>query len=170
MNSHPALFLGLSFALALSANAATPGNAPPLPLTGIRIVNVTNEPQLQNAMGDLQDGDTILLANGTCRLTSSLYINGHNNVTLRGAAGSSNVLLLGLGMNNSNYGNVPFGIWSNSTNTTVAHLSFISAAKSTVKAPRVVVLERSHRGRLGTLIVDINMSSHCVCGRACPLS
>jgi hypothetical protein len=36
------------------ASAASPGNAPPLPLTGARIVHVSTEPQLQTAMGNLQ--------------------------------------------------------------------------------------------------------------------
>ena len=100
-----------------------PGNAPPLPLTGTRIVKVSTEPQLQSAMNNLQEGDTILLADGTYTLTSSLYINGHNGITIRGAGGSTNVVLAGKGMDNTNYGNVPFGIWSNGTNTTIAHLT-----------------------------------------------
>ncbi|HWW02113.1 MAG TPA: hypothetical protein VNZ64_20605 [Candidatus Acidoferrum sp.] len=116
----------LLFALLTAASlarGASPGNAPPLPLTGTRIVNVNTEPQLQTAMGNLQSGDTILLADGTYNLTSTLYINGRNNVTIRGSAGSTNVVLAGKGMDNTNYGNVPFGIWSNGTNTTVAHLT-----------------------------------------------
>jgi hypothetical protein len=55
------------------AVAASPGDAPPLPIAGTRVVNVSTEPQLQSAMGNLQHGDTILLANGTYNLTSSLY-------------------------------------------------------------------------------------------------
>jgi hypothetical protein len=106
-----------------AASAASPGNAPPLPITGARIVNVSTEPQLQTAMGNLQSGDTIMLADGTYALTSSLYVNGRNNVTIRGAAGSTNVVLVGKGMDNSSYGNVPFGIWSNGTNTTIAHMT-----------------------------------------------
>jgi hypothetical protein len=105
------------------AHAASPGNAPPLPIAGTRVVNVSTEPQLQTAMGSLQHGDTILLADGTYNLTGSLYINGRNNISIRGAAGSTNVVLVGKGMDNSNYGNVPFGIWSNSTNTTIAYLT-----------------------------------------------
>jgi hypothetical protein len=111
------------FALAEAANAASPGNAPPLPIIGVRIVSVSTEPQLQTAMGNLQSGDTILLAAGSYNLTSTLYVNGRNNVTIRGTAGSTNVILIGKGMDNTNYGNVPFGIWSNSTNTTIAHLT-----------------------------------------------
>ncbi|MEW6157709.1 MAG: hypothetical protein AB1813_09765 [Verrucomicrobiota bacterium] len=102
---------------------ATPGNAPALPITGVRIVNVASEPQLQNAINNLRDGDTLLLADGTYHLTRSLYINNRHNVTVRGAAGSTNVVLVGKGMNNSNHGGVPVGIWSNSTNTLIAHLT-----------------------------------------------
>src|ERR1051325_7351001 len=106
-----------------AAEAASPGNAPPLPITGARIVNVATELQLQTAMGNLRDGDTLLLADGTYNLTASLYINGRHNVTIRGNAGSSNVVLAGKGMDNSNHGGVPFGIWSNGTNITIAHLT-----------------------------------------------
>jgi hypothetical protein len=105
------------------ANGAAPGNAPQLPITGTRIVRVATEAQLQTAMGNLQNGDTILLADGTYHLTSSLYINARNNVTIRGPAGSTNVVLAGKGMDNSRYGSVRFGIWSNGTNTTIAHLT-----------------------------------------------
>jgi hypothetical protein len=123
MTSAEMRVLLLALATVNLAAGASPGNAPPLPLTGTRIVNVTTEPQLQTAMGNLQSGDTILLADGTYNLTSSLYVNGRNNVTIRGAAGSTNVVLVGKGMDNTNYGNVPFGIWSNGTNTTIAHLT-----------------------------------------------
>jgi hypothetical protein len=123
MNLCAPLVVAVLFALARMADAASPGNAPPLPITGTRIVNVSTEAQLQTAMGNLQNGDTVLLADGAYNLTSTLYINGHNNVTIRGTAGSTNVTLVGKGMDNSNHGNVPFGIWSNGTNTTIAHLT-----------------------------------------------
>jgi hypothetical protein len=110
--------------VSLSAGqSASPGSAPQLPITGTRVVHVSTEPQLQAAIGNLQNGDTILLADGTYDLTGSLYVNGRNNITVRGTAGSTNVVLVGKGMDNSNYGAVPFGIWSNSTNTTIAHLT-----------------------------------------------
>jgi hypothetical protein len=110
-------------ALASVAQGLLPGNAPPLPINGARIVKVGTETQLQAAMADLRDGDTILLADGTYTLTSTLYVKGRNNVTIRGAAGSTNVILMGRGMDNPNYGDVRFGIWSNGTNTTIAHLT-----------------------------------------------
>src|SRR6266487_6832932 len=116
----------LSGALLMTArtvHAASAGDAPQLPITGTRIVNVSTEAQLQSAMGNLQNGDTILLSNGTYNLTSTLYINGRQNITIRGTNGSTNVVLVGKGMDNASYGNVPFGIWSNGTNTTIAHLT-----------------------------------------------
>ena len=113
----------LLFSAVLASGAATPGNAPQLPITGTRIVNVATEPQLQTAMGNLQHGDTLLLADGIYNLTSSLFIKDRNNVTIRGTAGSTNVVLVGKGMDNVNFGNVEFGVWSNGTNTTIAHLT-----------------------------------------------
>src|SRR4029453_15632194 len=68
---------------------ASPGDAPQLPIIGTRIVNVATKAKLKAAMGTLQTGDTLLLADGTYNLTSSLYINGRNNVTIRGTAGST---------------------------------------------------------------------------------
>ena len=123
MKARSLVFVAVLFTGIEAGHAASPGDAPPLPITGTRIVNVSTEPQLQTAMGDLQSGDTILLANGTYNLTSSLYVNGRQNVTIRGTNGSTNVVLVGKGMDNASYGNVPFGIWSNSTNTTIAHLT-----------------------------------------------
>jgi hypothetical protein len=98
-------------------------NVTPLPITGTRIVNVSTEAQLQTAVSNLQAGDTIVLADGTYNLTNSLYINGKNNVTIRGASGCDNVVLVGKGMDNASYGNVVYGVWSNSLNTTIAHLT-----------------------------------------------
>ena len=44
-------------------------------------------------------------------------------MTIRGAFGCADVVLVGKGMDNPSYGNVPVGIWSNSRNTTIAHLT-----------------------------------------------
>ncbi len=103
-----------------------------LPLTGERIVNVASEAQLQDAMDDLRPGDTLLLANGVYNLTRSLYINGRDNVTVRGASGCSDVVLAGKGMDNPSYGNVYLGIWSNSRNTVIAHLTVRETYDNTV--------------------------------------
>ena len=112
-------------AVAVAGHAQTACNAPTLPLTG-NIVNVSNDGQLQAAMSNLQAGDTILLADGTYHLnvTDTLFINGKNNVTIRGTSGCDGVVLMGLGMDvDLGSGNVPHGVWSNSLNTTIAHLT-----------------------------------------------
>jgi hypothetical protein len=101
--------------------------APILAMAGTRIVNVSTTAQLQTAMGNLQAGDTIVLANGTYNLTSTLYVNGRDNVTICGNAGCGQVVLVGRGMDNANYGSVPHGIWSNSRNTVIAHLTIRDA-------------------------------------------
>src|SRR5947208_8173389 len=69
MRLREAPFIALLVGVVKAANATSPGNAPPLPITGVRIVNVSTELQLQTAMGNLQSGDTILLADGTYNLT-----------------------------------------------------------------------------------------------------
>jgi hypothetical protein len=103
-----------------------------LPLTGERIVPIATEAELQSAMGDLRAGDTLLLANGVYNLTSSLYVNGRDDVTIRGASGCSEVVLAGRGMDNPSYGNVEVGIWSNSLNTVIAHLTVRDTFDNTV--------------------------------------
>jgi hypothetical protein len=114
------------FSPACAAAAGTAGSAcavPPLPVTGSRVINVSSESQLQSAMAALQPGDTIILAEGRYNLTNSLYVNGRDNVTIRGASGCEDVVIAGRGMDNPDYGNTEVGIWSNSRNTTIAHLS-----------------------------------------------
>jgi hypothetical protein len=102
-------------------------SAPTLPITGTRTVNVATETELQSAMSSLRDGDTILLANGTYNLTNTLHVANVNNVTIRGASGCHDVILVGRGMDIANYGNVPHGIWSNARNTVIAHLTISSS-------------------------------------------
>lgn len=96
--------------------------APALPLTGAEVL-VSTETQLQHAMKNLQPGMTILIANGTYSLSATLHVDNVNNVTIRGASGCGDVVLIGRGMTNSNFGAVPHGIWTNSANTVIAHLT-----------------------------------------------
>ena len=129
------------------AHGQSPGSpclaAPTLAMAATRFVNVSTAAELQNAMGNLQAGDTIVLVNGTYNLTSTLYVNGHDNVTIRGNAGCDQVVLVGRGMDNANYGSVPLGIWSNSRNTVIAHLTIRDTYDNTVvfnggaQSPRV---------------------------------
>lgn len=112
------------FGLAQAQPAGNPCSAAPaLPMTGTRMVNVSTESALQSAVANAQNGDTLLIANGTYNLTNSLYLNGKHNVTIRGTSGCDGVVLVGKGMDNANHGNVLVGIWSNALNTTIAHLT-----------------------------------------------
>ena len=116
--------------LVLTAGAATAGPAvPPAPLpppagTVVRVATVT---QLQNAVAAIASNTTILIAPGTYNLTATLYINGtFTNVGIRGATGNrDDVVLVGKGMNASNDGGVPFGIWvgGNVRGVTIANLT-----------------------------------------------
>jgi hypothetical protein len=130
----PFLIIQLFFCLSsgLAANDASCLTDQTLPLTGVRIVQIATESELQSAMGDLRAGDTLLLSNGVYNLTRSLYINGRDNVTIRGASGCSEVVLAGKGMDNPSYGDVYVGIWSNSLNTVIAHLTVRDTFDNTV--------------------------------------
>ncbi|WP_152206348.1 hypothetical protein [Marinobacter changyiensis] len=87
------------------------------------IVEIGSEAELQNAMGSLQPDTTLLLAPGTYVLSSTLYIRAAN-VTVRGEADDcDSVRLIGKGMENSDYGNVPHGIWTDATGLNVQNLS-----------------------------------------------
>jgi hypothetical protein len=107
-----------SLLLAATANtyvAAKPARpAPSLPPPTGAVVIVSTEPQLQAAIRAIRSDTTIVLAPGTYRLTRSLYFDGDlRNVGVRGATGNSeDVVLVGTGMSRSEYGDVPFGIWT----------------------------------------------------------
>src|SRR5262245_39930318 len=111
--------------VAAAARPARP--APPLPAPSGTVVNVPTEPQLQTAMASLKSNTTIVLAPGTYVLTRTLYIHGvFNNVGIRGATGNADdVVLVGPGMANAAYGDVPFGIWTGDgvTGVTIANLT-----------------------------------------------
>jgi hypothetical protein len=70
---------------------------------------------------------TIVLAPGTYRLTRSLYFSGaFKDIGIRGATGNADdVVLVGPGMTQSNYGSVPYGIWTGGgvDGITIAHLT-----------------------------------------------
>jgi hypothetical protein len=89
---------------------------------------VNTESGLQNAVSNLQSGQTIVIQKGTYNLSSTLYIGLNHqvsNVVIRGATDNErDVALLGQGMENANYGNVPFGFAVyNAQNVTIADLS-----------------------------------------------
>jgi hypothetical protein len=68
---------------------------------------------------------TIVIAPGTYMLSSSLYLNGLSDVTIRGGTNSrDDVVLVGPGMTNASYGDVPYGIWTgNVQGVTIANLT-----------------------------------------------
>ena len=86
-------------------------------------INVSTDSELQNAISSLTPGTTIVLAPGTYDLSSTLYIR-TDDVTIRGATGNRNdVILVGNGMDNPDYGSVPHGIWTDANNLHIADLS-----------------------------------------------
>ena len=100
--------------LSPSLAAARPARpAPPLPAPTGAVVNVSTEPQLQAAMQALTSNTTIVIAPGSYVLTRSLYLHGLSTVGIRGATSNSDdVVLVGPGMTQSAYGDVPYGIWT----------------------------------------------------------
>jgi hypothetical protein len=119
--------LAISVRPSVLAEAAWPNVPPPLPAPTGTIVNVSTEPQLQAAVGALSSNTTILIAPGTYRLTSALWVDGtFTNISIRGATNSrDDVVLVGPGMTNASYGNVPYGIWvgGNVQGITIANLT-----------------------------------------------
>ena len=101
-------------------------NAPPLPSPSGTVVTVSTESALQAAVNSITSGTTILVQPGTYNLTSTLWLNRNvENVAIRGSTNScDDVLLIGRGMSNASYGNVPHGIWiGNARNVLVANLT-----------------------------------------------
>ena len=101
-------------------------NAPPLPSPSGTVVTVSTESALQAAVNSITSGTTIMVQPGTYNLTSTLWLNRNvDNVAIRGSTNScDDVLLIGRGMSNASYGNVPHGIWiGNARNVLVANLT-----------------------------------------------
>ncbi len=79
---------------AMSSSAASP-----LPPPSGRIVKVASEPELQEAVRSLESNTTIVLAPGTYKLTSTLWLARRSNISLRGATDNrDDVVVQGPGM------------------------------------------------------------------------
>ena len=88
------------------AQAAGACNA--LPAAVGPTILIDTEPELQAAVANLESGTTILVADGTYRLTNTLNIRGVTDVAIRSASGSRDAVVIeGRGMSNASYGNVP---------------------------------------------------------------
>jgi hypothetical protein len=84
--------------------------APRLPPASGRVVDVSTEAMLQAAVRDIASNTTIVLAPGTYRLTSTLWINGAvTNIAVRGATGNRDEVVLD---GSSGLNAVPHGIWT----------------------------------------------------------
>ncbi|WP_435011877.1 Ig-like domain-containing protein (plasmid) [Tundrisphaera lichenicola] len=100
--------------------------APPAP--GPNTIWVNSDATLQNAVGNLQSGQTIVIQKGTYNLSNTLYIGKNRavtDVTIRGETDNfSDVVLLGKGMDNASFGGVASGISVyNAQRVTIADLS-----------------------------------------------
>jgi hypothetical protein len=90
------------------------------------VVSVATDAQLQAAVGALTSGTTIVIQPGTYSLSSTLVLNsGVQDVGIRGATDAcDDVVLVGRGMTNATYGNVPHGIWiGNAQRVLIANLT-----------------------------------------------
>jgi hypothetical protein len=100
---------------------------PALPSAGGTVVNVATENQLQKAVASLESNTTIVIAPGTYQLTRTIAVHGPlSNVTIRGATTSrEDVVLVGPGMGNPDYGRVEHGIWAGGavSGLTIANLT-----------------------------------------------
>jgi hypothetical protein len=112
--------LTLAIALALATLPSSPASArsvdsvPPLPAPSGEVVKVSTEAQLQSAVQRVASNMTIVIAPGRYVLSRTLYVGGaFSNVTIRGGSNSrDDVILVGPGMTNASYGDVPYGIWT----------------------------------------------------------
>ena len=99
--------------------------APPLPAPTDDVVRVSTVSQLQAAVRDAQPNSTILIEPGTYHLSATLFLRGVDDVSIRGATGDrDDVVLVGRGMRNAGYGNVPHGVLvENARNVQIADLT-----------------------------------------------
>ena len=111
---HPALRWAAAWALACLPPAAGkgPDQAPPLPAPTGDVVRVTTAAQLLGAVRGIVSGRTIVVAKGTYRLANTLHLAGAvRDVAIRGETHRpEDVVLVGAGMRQKRFGNVPHGI------------------------------------------------------------
>jgi hypothetical protein len=115
----------LCYALLLAPRtwANTCLDAPPLPAPTGMVVPVADVNQLHQAINNLQSGTTVLLEPGDYVLNTTLYIQ-QDDITIRGNSDRCDaVQLIGQGMENPSFGQVPHGIWSNAANLAIQNLT-----------------------------------------------
>ena len=104
-----------------------PSLGPP-PAPGAGVVWVDTVAELQDAVRNLQSGQTVVVQRGTYDLTETLYLGRSGpvaGVTIRGETDDfRDVVIRGRGMENASYGAVPHGISVyNAQDVTIANLS-----------------------------------------------
>jgi hypothetical protein len=115
-------FFSVSTAFAQSACLGAPALPPP---TG-NLVHVSTVSALQSAVSNVSEGTTIMIAPGNFQLTKTLFVR-KDNVTIRGEENNCDgTTLIGKGMENTNFGNVPHGIWTDAANLKVQNLTIRS--------------------------------------------
>ena len=113
-------------ALTSAASLTRACDAPPLPVPTGTVVRVSTESALQVAVRSLSSGTTILIEPGTYNLSRTLVIGGGvERVAIRGNSNRcDDIVLVGQGMTNPNYGQIPHGIWiGNARHVLVANLT-----------------------------------------------
>ena len=120
-----AVVLVASVAFGRTALATSSGQAPALaPSSSGTVVLVSTEAELQSAVRTAVSNTTIAIAPGKYELSSTLFLIGIDHVTLRGTTGNRNdVVLVGKGIANDRYENVPSGISTNGQLITIADLT-----------------------------------------------
>lgn len=105
------------------------GNCMDAPLLAIpddrTVVRVSSTFSLQQAISRLKDNMVVLIAPGEYQLHNTLWINGIDNIIIRGDSNRcDDVVLIGKGMENpAGVDTVPHGIWTNSSNTRIQNLT-----------------------------------------------
>jgi len=88
-----------------------------------REVRVKNGDELQRAVRSAATGSVILLSPGEYRLTATVAVR-IDQITIRGTGDTcGDVVIMGAGMNNLDYGGAPHGIWTDASGLTVQNLT-----------------------------------------------
>ncbi|TCS41070.1 hypothetical protein [Reinekea marinisedimentorum] len=129
----PTLFISMSLAAFSGLTAAACLEAPISLITPSEAdYYVSNVSQLHDAVNSLTDNQSILIEPGTYDLQSTLWIS-ESNVSIIGNSSTCDaVMLVGNGMENSNDGGVPYGIWTNAEGLTVKNLTIKDTYSSSI--------------------------------------
>ncbi len=132
------LLLAVALLIALLAQPSAAGRpdwmpeAPPLPVTG-RVVEVSTVAELDHAVRQAHDGDTVMVADGTYQLDHLLHLRGRTNVTIRGASGDpSKVVIRGAGWE-AREGRFDLLVVHGCSHITIAHLTFTETQSYGIK-------------------------------------